>query len=144
MVGIKKWIKDNRGIEGLPMHLIIIVVIAGATLGLILYWFSMANPNHLHYTVEPSSIEITQNPQIISVTVTVTDDHNNPVKGALVHIWGYGGNIANKTNESGKTKLTIQVNVPENTHEGWLEMSISHAGYDNSPIKEEHAVLLYS
>lgn len=143
-MGAKRLFKDRRGIEGLPMHLIIIVVIAGAALGLILYWFSMASPNHLHYTVEPSSIEIDSNPKTITVTVTVTDDHNNPVKGALIHIWGYGANVADQTDENGKHTFTFQVNVPDNTHEGWLEMSISHAGYDNSPIKEEHAILLYS
>ncbi len=145
----KVWLKDKRGIEGLPMRLIIIVVVAIAVLAAIMAMIKLINPNKDLYA-ECAKIEINGQsydgfvvPVEASGEEEVTDisftayiyvyekGTDNPVSGAKVSISGGGGFGSGKTDGNGFVPITVsKCKLPENRDELYLKIEVTKGGYN--------------
>jgi len=151
----KKWLKDKRGIEGLPMRLIIIVVVAAAVLAAVLAMIGMVKPNK-NMDVECAKIEIggesydgftvpvdvTGSQEITDISFTAyiyvyEKGTNNPVSGAKVSISGGDGFGSGTTDGNGLAKITVSnCRLPENYNEVYLKIEVTKSGY-NKFVDEE-------
>ena len=100
---------DKDGLEGLPLQLLIMAVVAGLALVVVVGWFSGLSgtpvKNIKTISIEPNPIAIT-NPGInvqakktVDVTVCAFDQGDTKVKGITVHLSGVG---VDKTATDGK------------------------------------------
>jgi hypothetical protein len=98
----------NAGIEGMPLMIIIIVVIAVAVLGIVLGWIFLASdsdPMIKKITVDPETVKTTT----ATVKVYVWDTDGNKVDGATVTVSGLNVNTApvKTTKQAGDTYATV-------------------------------------
>ena len=91
----KKLRKLNKrgGIEGLPMELMIIVVVATVGTGILVGWMgSIDEPDSIgEVTCSANQIVMTSDTVKTNFTVTVTDQSGDALKGATVVLFGCGG-----------------------------------------------------
>jgi hypothetical protein len=145
--------KDRRGIEGLPMHLIIIVVIAVAVLAAVL---AMMKYVTFDKPMEATCIKIQGNVQkvkdsdgyLVKVTSTggekITNidftayvqvyekDSKKPITGATVTIIGANAVGSGKTNETGVAKVKVEnAELAENQDEVYLKIEVKASGYQD-------------
>jgi hypothetical protein len=101
---------DRKGLEGLPLQLLIMAVVAGLALVVVVGWFSGLGgtpvKNIKTISIEPSPIT-TSNPGInvqakktVDITVCAFDQGDTKVKGITVHLSGVG---VDKTATDGKS-----------------------------------------
>ncbi|MEM2935184.1 MAG: hypothetical protein QXF32_02340 [Candidatus Thermoplasmatota archaeon] len=146
-------LKDKRGIEGLPMHLIIIVVIAVAVLAAVL---AMMKYVTFDKPMEATCLQIRGDVQKVSDTdgylvkvnstgsekITNIDftayikvyekNSEKPVSGATVTIVGAGAVGSGKTNATGIAKVKVEnAELAENQDEVYLKIEVKASGYQN-------------
>jgi len=151
------FIRDKRGIEGLPMRLVLIVVVAAVVLAAILAILRGVSVNK-NMDVECSKIDYNGNTYDgFTVPVDATGEEevsgisfkayiyvyekgtNNPVSGAKVSISGNGFG-SGKTNSDGLATISVSnCKLPENYNEVYLKIEVVKSGYnkfvDNEGIK---------
>lgn len=147
-----RWLKDKRGIEGLPMRLIIIVVVAAAVLAAILAMIGIVNPKGT-LNVECISVNgndgnlytISGNGEItcpdFEVVVKVTNSKGDPISGATVTLTGANGAGSNRTGDNGITRITVK-NVKLNANENieYMDVTVTASGYHN--YNEENFIVI--
>lgn len=160
---IEKWLKDKRGIEGLPMHLIIIIAVAVAVLAILFAIIGGIKPIGTlsvscekieageHVKKESSGNVILvdakeKGSEIIkyinfSVRVKVTDSKGKPVAGATVIISGAGTAGANTTVGDGTAVVRIKNAILERNQEtAYMKIEVKASGY-HKYIDEEGLIL---
>ncbi len=145
------FLEDQRGIEGLPMKLIIIVVIAGAVLAAVLMMIPEGtgtlnaecisvdgNSGHLK-TVSAASGEISVGS--FDVTVQVTDGDGDPVADADVTLIGANGAGAGKTGGDGEVTVTVQnARLDTNEEKDYVSVEVTASGHHS--YEEEQFVVI--
>lgn len=155
-----RWLRDRRGIEGLPMHLIIIVVIAGVVIAAILAMMGMINPKdsfqveyagtigrhncddgsgNLVKVTAAGAEEVTDID--FTATIKVFDSKGNPVQGATVVLAGAQSAGSGTTNENGEA--TVQVDdavLRANQQQAYMSLTVKASGFHD--YKDEEAILL--
>ncbi|HEC87800.1 MAG TPA: carboxypeptidase regulatory-like domain-containing protein [Thermoplasmata archaeon] len=146
------WFKDKRGIEGLPMRLVIIVVIAGIVLAAIIAVIGEFKPKG-NLSIGCISVDGQEgnlktvnglgeiNISDFEVVVKVTDSKGNPVSGASVTITGANGAGSGKTGDDGKATIIVRgAKLNANENEEYMKATVSASGY-NKHIEEEFIVI---
>jgi len=155
-----KWLRDRRGIEGLPMHLIIIVVIAGVVIAAILAMMGTFNPKdslqieyagtdgrhncsdgdgNLVKVTAAGAEEVTDID--FNATIKVFDSKGNPVKGATVVLAGAQSAGSGTTDENGEA--TVQVDdavLKANQQSAYMSLTVKASGFHD--YTDEEAILL--
>jgi len=147
-----RWFMDRRGIEGLPMRLIIIVVVAVAVLAAILAMLNMVNPKGTLnvecmsvggqegnlYTVSGAG-EISD--ISFNVVVKVTNSEGDPVSGATVTLTGANGAGSGKTGDDGTVTITVQnVKLNANENKEYMDVTVTASGYHE--YNEENFIVI--
>ena len=110
--GLRK--NKKGGIEGLPLQLMIIVIVAALGTAVIIGWMgSIDTPKNIgEITVESGNIDLNETPSgDITVKITVTDQDGNPLEGALVSLSGCGirtsggGQVYGNTDRNGMVEF---------------------------------------
>lgn len=148
---MKKFLKDRRGIEGLPMKLIIIVVIAGAVLAALITMIpdgpgtlnaecvSVDGNDGSLKAVSGSSGEISISD--FTVTVKVTDGEGDPVADADVTLMGANGAGGDKTGPDGTVTITVTgAKLQANEDKDYLSVEVSAS--DHKDYKDEEFVTI--
>ena len=111
---LSKRLKDQRSgaIEGLPLQLLIMVIIAGVVIVILLGWLAPWQKSvDLHtITVAPNSIY-----KDVSTTVTITawDTKDNTLSGVLITVEGCDvGILTNTTDSDGKCTFELEPHIP--------------------------------
>ncbi len=153
-----RWLKDRRGIEGLPMRLIIILVVAIAVLAAIMAIINMIGTNK-NMTAECAKIvyngetydgfqvpvDATGSEEKTGITFTAyiyvyeltKDGPGDPISGAKVSISGGNGFGSGTTDGSGLATITVSNCIlPENADEVDLKIEVTKSGY-NKFVDEE-------
>lgn len=155
---LRRLLKDKRGIEGLPMRLIIIVVVAAVVLAAILAMMKYVTPTgtlQVSYEFVSGSVSggtVTGSGSVIMVDVNgmqalddinfkikvkVVDANGNPVSGATVILSGAGTAAAGET--LGDGEITIEVKnaeLAENQETAYMKVEVKASGY-NKYVDEE-------
>jgi hypothetical protein len=122
----RKW--DRRGaIEGLPLQLIIMVVIAGIAIVIILSWLQpWKNKVDLEsVSVAPPNVSRGVATQ---VTVTAWDTKDNKLSGVVVVLSGAGVTASGTTDSTGTVKFTITPSLPPGTSTGQVDITATYTG----------------
>ena len=119
---------DKRGVLGLPLNLLIMVVIAAVAIGIILSWLFIMTPPLEYIVVTPDQINDagTAN-QSFSVTVTAYNSKGT-MSGCDVTFSGLGIDHVGKTGEDGTYTITLTPTFGPNDHSGLIDISVSNGG----------------
>ncbi len=131
--------KDRRGgIEGLPLQLIIIIMVATIGAGIILGWMgNIESPKYIGgVQVHTPSIEL-ENGIITDamISVTVTDQDGNPLENASVVLTGLGirtddGDVPyDTTNHAGVVSFTQLRIIMKHSPIGYITVNVSAPEY---------------
>ena len=151
------FVGDKRGIEGLPMRLIIIVVVAAVVLAAILAMMPKTTPGSLKVSFgkikEGGStyhggvvlVKANGEEKIDEITFTayvnVTDSNGKPISGATVIISGGGAAGVGTTQPNGTATVTVKgAKLEENQDEAYLKVTVKASGYPD--YVDNHGLLL--
>ncbi len=119
---------DKGALEGLPLYLIILVVIAGVATAIIVGWMMSAQSQELNsIEVDYSGASITADSNN-KVTVKAYDQDGNPLKGATVKLQGCNVNEIGETDENGECEFTVRPSLPENDNFGNIDVTVEYTG----------------
>ena len=150
--GVKGQFRDKRGIEGLPMRLIIIVVVAAVVLVAIIGMIPKTKGN-----LQVECVSVDNNPGNLkkisdategetssvnfNVVVKVTDDKGKAVSGASVTLTGANGAGSGKTGSDGTATITVTgVKLNENEDLDYMKVTVTASGYHK--YEEENFVVI--
>lgn len=131
----------NAGIEGLPMQLLVIIVIATLGMGLMVGWMNnIQEPQHIgDVDVLSGNATVKEKygkQETSRITVLVTDQSGNPLEGATVAVTGLGakymGKTPCKTTDADGMVNFEKIDVTMNGKVGYLTLNISKPGYGES------------
>ncbi len=147
----KKLRSDDRGaLEGLPLYLIILVVIAAIAIVIIIAWLNTISTPKAFGTIssDPNQLTLTDgdgdgfsSTESGTLTIIVRDSENDKVKGATVTLSGCdarfsgGGTAWAETNENGEAVfIGLHLEVEEGSTDS-LSISVQKSGYPNKGIE---------
>ena len=127
--------KDNSGgIEGLPLQLMIMILVATMGTAIIIGWMGSIETPHAIGDVDVDPEKVDSVGEEFGFTVYVEDQDGNPLEGATVII-----NNTNVTDGSGKTPIEITGSDGEATFSGltmsrhgtveFIDITVSKPGY---------------
>jgi len=137
---------DERGIEGLPIRLVIALVVGVASLGVMMNMLSgLTGLTVTELDARPSPDVVGPDQQ--DVTVEVVDPDGNPVSDATVVVKSdtatIDGVATATTGEDGTATVSIDPELGPNQQEGTLEVSIKPpAGTEYADDRENTAILV--
>lgn len=140
-------LRDDRsgGIEGLPLQLMILILIATLATAIIIGWMgNISTPDAIgDVTVDRSGVTATSQPMTDGYhkiteqfTVYVTDQNGDPLEGAMVTLTGqgvrnmYGKTAYTNTNADGKAVFasnTLKLKMSSTT--AFVTINVSKPGY---------------
>jgi hypothetical protein len=141
---MRSFASDDRGIEGLPIRLVIALVVGVASLGVMMQMISgISGLSHEELDVKPEPEVVS--PDGRSVTFTVVGPEGEPIEGATVIVKSgtaeLDGVKTGTTDENGQVSLSVDPSLRPNQEEGTLVVDIkppASGGYaderDNTKI----------
>jgi hypothetical protein len=139
----KKFKNDERGVEGLPVRLIVVLVVGVIALSAMVAAVNSFKPQR---TLSAAVTEVSSKDGNLlqissagegSVTktwtcyVNVTDDRGDPVSGAGVIVHGLGGAGSGVTNTKGVAYLskTNDIRLNANQNSGYMTLEVNAPGF---------------
>lgn len=123
---------DREGaLEGLPLYLILLVVIAGVSTAIVFGWMQSAQSTELdRIEVDAGSdgLVTTKSNSNDGITVKAYDQKNNPLSGATVTLEGCGVNEIGETGSDGAVEFTVDPSLPENEDFGEITVTVKYSG----------------
>jgi hypothetical protein len=136
---------DERGIEGLPVRLVIALVVGVASLSVMmntLSGLSTLGVSELNTQPEPEVVE----PGEQDVTVRVVDPDGEPVSNATVVAQGSTATLSAlrtaTTGENGRAELTLDPSLGPNQDEGTVTLDIKPPASGGYTDERENTELL--
>lgn len=118
---------DKRGVEDLPMRMVVTLIVGAAALAVIVVAVSKPCIFPKTLMVEPTTNVVTEGTHV-PIHITVKDDRGRPIKGATVTVSGLGTGASNATDTNGKTTLYLDLDLPEYRNEGYLDIEVFAPG----------------
>ncbi|MGM0510053.1 MAG: carboxypeptidase-like regulatory domain-containing protein [Thermoplasmatota archaeon] len=117
---------ETGALEGLPLYLIILVVVAGVGTAIIVGWMMSADSTELgSIEVEP----VTMDTDDKKITVTAYDQKDNPLEGATVTIEGCGLVESGVTDSDGIYSVSDgSPSLPQNENFGSIDVTVKYTG----------------
>ncbi|MFW5898649.1 MAG: hypothetical protein ACOCT7_02200 [Candidatus Saliniplasma sp.] len=134
--------RDEGGaLEGLPLYLILLVVIAGVSTAIVFGWMQSAESTELdHIKVDVSDGYVTSGSSN-NVEITVYDRNDDELSGATVTLQGCGVKEIGETDSDGKAEFSVSPSLPENEDFGEITVTVKYTGdvktekTDTVPVK---------
>ena len=149
---LNKLTTDRKGsVEGLPLQLMIMMIVAVAAIGILSGWMAGIETPHSISDVEVISAEGLADPDgnIDPVTVLVRDQDGDPLKEATVYLSGLGirtsdgGKAIGYTDENGVATIDELVVTPPRGAFGTVTVNVMKTGYGEH-CSTEFAVINYT
>jgi hypothetical protein len=122
----KRW-NQKGAIEGLPLQLIIMVVIAGVAIVVIMAWLQPWKNKVDLQSISVTPGAVTKGAPTL-VTITAFDTKNNKLAGVAVVLSGCGVSISGTTDSTGTVKFTIAPTLPPGTVNGQVDITATYTG----------------
>ncbi len=131
--------RDRRGaLEGLPLYMVILVVIAAVAMVILLNWTKSVQHTDLkRIVVEPDTID---DGEKTSVTIRAYDTKGNPLEGVTIILDGCGVSKVGKTSSTGKYTTSI---TPDLAGESYGTIDVT-AKYTGTTLVELHDEIIVS
>jgi hypothetical protein len=121
------FIKNDQAVLGLPLRLTVSMIIGTVALITLLTFIltPCLFPGRTIVSITPMVQSVSgEEPENITFVVYVNGTKGNPVCDASVIIKGLGGAGSGITDNQGKTSIQLQVVLPHNSYEGYLDISV--------------------
>lgn len=131
--------KNDEAVLDLPLRLTVSIVIGMIALVAILSYICnpCLVPQKMVVAVTPHIVHLSGNdPENISVSISVNDTNHHPISGAAVILKGLGGASSGYTDENGGVILIIQVHLESGLSEGYLDVVIQVVCHDSFDQKD--------
>ncbi|MFO8110480.1 MAG: carboxypeptidase-like regulatory domain-containing protein [Thermoplasmata archaeon] len=118
---------DNHGaLEGLPLYLIILVVVAGIGTAILAGWMMSSRTSELdHISVKNSLMKDSWTTN----TVTAYDQNGNPLEGVTVTLSGCGVDRVGETGSNGEIKFDdLEIELPPSDNFGTIDVTARYTG----------------
>ena len=125
------------GIEGLPLQLMIIVLVAALGTAVIVGWMgTIDTPTSIgNVTVESGDIDMNEETNgNISINISVTDQNGDPLEGVLISLTGCGirtsenGQVYGNSDRNGNVEFT-DLTINGGSGVRFISVSASKSGY---------------
>ena len=124
--------RDEEGaLEGLPLYLIILVVIAGVSTAIVFGWMQSAESTELdNISIDAGSdgLVTTASGSNDEIVVEAYDQNNDPLSGATVTLEGCSVNKIGETGDDGTVEFTVEPSLPENEDFGEITVTVKYTG----------------
>lgn len=122
---------DSGAIEGLPLQLLIMVIIAGVGIGIVVGWMSFSKTEVGSITVKPDTITVSKvvGNSTDSFIVTVLDQNGKALNNAIITLTGCGSDTAKRTESNGSAYFVVTSTLPANINTGTITVE---AQYDST------------
>ncbi len=122
--------RDEGGaLEGLPLYLIILVVIAGVATAIFFGWMQGAQSTELRrIEVNVSEGFINSGTSGNKIEIKALDQSNGPLEGATVKLEGCGVKKIGETDSDGKAEFSVSPSLPENEDFGEITVTVKYTG----------------
>ena len=138
--------KNKHGaLEGLPLYLIILVVIAAVAIVTIMGWMRTIQKSDLG-TIEINlkqggkSVDTLKTGTMAYVTIYANDTNGKPLSGVAVKLEGAGQNIMKKTGSSGSVSFKFTPTLPKNVNNGEITVTATYTG--NIPVTKTDTIIV--
>ncbi len=119
--------KDKKGaLEGLPLYLIILVVIAGVGTVILVGWMMSSQSTELDsIAVKDATMRHTWTTN----TITAYDQNGNRLEGVTVTLEGCGVNRVGETDSNGEIQFSnLDIELPPNENFGTIQVIARYTG----------------
>lgn len=122
--------RDEEGaLEGLPLYLIILVVIAGVATAIFFGWMQGAQSTELRrIEVNVSEGFVNAGTSGNKIKIKALDQSNSPLEGATVKLEGCGVKKIGETDSDGKVEFSVSPSLPENQDFGEITVTVTYTG----------------
>lgn len=137
--------ETSGGIEGLPLQLMIIILVATMGAAILVGWMgSIETPSAIgDVQIDPDTVEATDGTIGDSITITVTDQDGNLLEGATVVLEGLNVRMTGEdgtastayleTDANGKVTFSgLTVNRSSSSTVGFIDVLVTKSGYSES------------
>ncbi|MCI0480059.1 MAG: hypothetical protein L0213_00545 [Candidatus Dadabacteria bacterium] len=126
---LRKLSDDERGVLGLPLNLLIMVVIAAVAIGIILTWMFVITPPLDHIEVTPTMVKnVGTVNSTFDVKVAAYNDKGT-MAGCEVSLEGAGVDMKAITDSNGEyTFVGVKPVLPPNTNSDFITVTVSGGG----------------
>ncbi len=117
--------EDNKGESGLPPNLLIFIIAAAISVGLILAWMLIITPPLDHIEVTPTTLNNANSNSTFNITVTAYNTDGG-MSGCEITIDGAGIDMKAITGDDGSyTFVDIMPTLPPNTNSDFIQVTVS-------------------
>ncbi|MGC8912343.1 MAG: hypothetical protein ACP5JR_02330 [Thermoplasmata archaeon] len=120
--------KVNRkgALEGLPLYLIIMVIIAAVGIAILVGWMYMVKKPELdHISIDNTDLTVGNT---VTVTVTAYDVNGKVLEGVEIHLEGCGVDQKKLTDKNGQAAFDVTPTLPMNVHTGEIKVTAQYTG----------------
>ena len=128
----RRFKKDERGVLGLPLNLLVMVIVAVIAIAILVLWLNPFTETKLG-TVEtydsagnPASAITLDASDHAVFSVKVYGSDGDPLEGAGVVVTGCNVTKSLNTDENGKASFDVLVELPVNQDVGTLSISVTY------------------
>jgi len=128
------FIVNEHAVLGLPMRLTVSLVIGTVALIAILSYITnpCLFPERMIVSLTPIVTTLPgSEPENVTFTVYVNETDGHPLSGASVIIKGLGGAGSGFSDDNGKVRIQIQVQLESGVYEGYLDISVKAACHES-------------
>jgi len=128
------FIVNEHAVLGLPMRLTVSLVIGTVALIAILSYIMnpCLFPERMIVSLTPIVTMLPgSEPENVTFTVYVNETDGHPLSGASVIIKGLGGAGSGFSDDAGKVRIQIQVQLESGVYEGYLDISVKAACHES-------------
>ncbi len=121
--------EDDRGVLGLPLNLLIMVVIAAVAIGIILSWMFLLTPPLDYIEVTPTMVSDVSTANTTFDIEIIAHNDKGTMSGCEITIEGAGIDMKAITGDDGSyTFVDVSPVLPPNTNSDFITVTVSGGG----------------
>jgi hypothetical protein len=119
-------ISRKGALEGLPLYLIIMVIIAAVGIAILVGWMYMVKKPELdHISIEVTDMTIGNT---YDFNITAYDVNSKTLEGVEIHLEGCGVDVKKLTDKNGQAQFSVTPTLPTNVHTGEIKVTAQYTG----------------
>ncbi|MEM4307699.1 MAG: hypothetical protein QXU48_01365 [Thermoplasmata archaeon] len=119
-------VSRKGALEGLPLYLIIMVIIAAVGIAILVGWMYMVKKPELdHIAIEVTDMTIGNT---YDFNITAYDVNGKTLEGVEIHLEGCGVDVKKLTDKNGQAQFSVTPTLPTNVHTGEIRVTAQYTG----------------